>query len=236
MSGAGTGSVRGRAPGSGGDRRRRSPGTIRAPFRSAGSPDGRQDAASSRTRTLSRCRRRTIRVTASICTVGVGPSLTSSTASHTSPRREPLQHHRRIEPARRAAGTERKELHPQLPRALAAVQPPHFAYPHLAVAFGLPLVGVRDLDLHHQVRRDALEPGVGRRLPFGEGREIAPGPLAHVELAVRLHSRTGRLVLLAHPGAAQPPRRAGEDAARGPPRSGRGSRTGRHAGARAPSG
>ena len=58
------------------------------------------------------------------------------------------------------------------------MQPPRLTHTHLAVASGLPFVGVSDLDLHHRIRGDAFEPGVGLCLPFGEGREIDPGPLA----------------------------------------------------------
>ena len=130
-------------------------------------------------------------------------------------RREPFEHPRGVQPPQRAPGAEREEFHTQLPRALATVQPPHFTHPHLAVAPGLPLVGVRDLDLHHQIRRDVLEVGVGLRLPFGEGRQIPSGAFADVELAVRLHPRAGRLAPTPQTGAAQPPCRAGENAARG---------------------
>ena len=130
-------------------------------------------------------------------------------------RRQPFEHHRGVEVARRAPGPEGEELRTQLPRALAPVHPPQLPHPHLPVAFGLARIGVRDLDLHHQVRGATFDEGVGRRVAFGEGREVVPGPLADVERAVGLHSRAGRLPPPPKPGAADALDGAGDGAPRG---------------------
>ena len=94
------------------------------------------------------------------------------------------------------------------------MQTPQLPYPHLAVTFGLAFVGVRDLDLDDQIGRGTFDEGVEGRVPFGEGREVVPGPLADVERAIGLHPRAGRLAPTPKPGAADALHGAGDDASR----------------------
>ena len=96
-----------------------------------------------------------------------------------------------------------EEVRPQVARPLAAVQAPELAHADLAVAFDPALVGVRDLDLDHEVERRAFDERCGRGFVLDRRRAIPPGPLVEVEGAVRLHPRARRLVPPADARAAE---------------------------------
>ena len=106
-------------------------------------------------------------------------------------RREPLEHLRGVEPARRAPGTQGEELRPELPRLPGAAQPPQLPHSQLGVAFGLACVHVRDLDLDYQVGRGGFDEGFGGLHPFGARGAEVPGALAEVERAVGFHPCAG---------------------------------------------
>ena len=101
-----------------------------------------------------------------------------------------------------APGTQGEEVRAQLPRPLAAMQPPQLPHPHPAVAFGLALVGVRDLDLRHQVRRDTLDAGIEGLIPRVARPEAASGALRRRRTGSRAPSRAGRFAAPPKPGAA----------------------------------
>lgn len=81
-------------------------------------------------------------------------------------RRQPFQYLRRLEQPRRAPRIQREKLRPELPGIPVPMQVPKLPHAHRRVAFGLPLVGVGDLHLHHQVWSDTLDVGVDGRFPW----------------------------------------------------------------------
>ena len=170
-------------------------------------------ASSSRTRALSRWRRRTIAETVSIRSWAVSPRRTFSTASHTSSGVSPSST-RETASSRRAPGSKGEDIHLELVGTLAAAQTPELPYPQISVAFDPALVEARDLGFDDQIGGDSDHEIVGGRDPFAKSGEVALGPLADVERTVGLHPRTRRLAPSAKSGVADSAHRARERASR----------------------
>ena len=85
-------------------------------------------------------------------------------------------------------------------------------HPELGVASDLAFVGVRDLDLHHEIGSGAFHVSIGRAFALDEGVAVAPGTLAEIESRVGLHSGAGRLARPSQASVAKPLRCASESA------------------------
>ena len=179
-------------------------------------PDQPERAAygvsASRTRTLARCRRRTMLATVSVRSSRVTLSRTPGHGLADIVGREASENVGGSKRLRGRSGTESEELRARNAGTCRVLQQPEFPHAQIGVALDLALIGARDLDLHHQIGCVFVEERIGGFLPGGERRAIGPGPFTDVERAVRFHARAGREARLSKTRGKEPLHRAGERA------------------------
>ena len=112
---------------------------------------------------------------------------------------------------------------------------PQLADPHLAVALDLPFVGVRDLDLHHQIRAGLLQERLGGGLSLRESRSKGIRTVHRCRTRSRAPSRCPAARPAGEGGWSAAPSMFGRPYRPPPPRCGRVSRSDLRGDERAPS-